>query len=195
MIENPELLEAAVEAAEMKKKISKIEQLNFGNQQKAGLILVLLGEKPAVEVALYDWNDPPGKFAEVIKEIGLNFEELNFEDRAFTSPKLVTRFAIARDKETVLSLRSLDPARDHREYGLLMGYPESAVEAFVKSKEIKQTRQKDGGPTWKLIKDRSVVNFALSKDNWQDEIKTSERWNEVLRKYAPELYKKIQGVK
>lgn len=194
MRENPESLEVAVEAAEMKEKITKIEQLKFGNRQKAGLILVLLGEKPAVEVALYGWNDPPGKFAEVIKEIGLNFEELKFEGRSLTPPKLVTRFAIAQDKETVLKLRSLSPARDHREYGLLMGYPESAVMAFVEHKENPEKITK-GSMAMTIMKERPVVNFALSKDNWQEEVKTAQRWNAAIKKHAPELYKEIQGIK
>lgn len=188
MRENLESFKADIEAADMKEKIAKIEQLKFGNRQKAGLILVLLGEKPAVEVALHGWNDPPRKFAEVIKEIGLNFEEVEFEDRALTPSKLVTRFAIAKDKETALKLKSLDPARDHREYGHLMGYPESAVEAFVNDGE-KTTL------TWDMTKEVPVVDFRLSKDNWREELKISQRWNDTIKKHAPELYQEIQGVK
>ena len=81
---------------------------------------------------------------------------------------------------------------DHRTLGRLFGFPQTAIDAFVR----------DG---WKCcigkmdlpqeVQDQDYalfLQFALSKDNWRNEIETAQRWYEALLKYAPAILKEYE---
>lgn len=164
-------------------KVKRLEQLNIGPAQKAFIILVLLGLKPATELDLYEWNDKKEDIKKVMQEVGLEIKEKEIpSDRKNLKAKL----AIAKDKTITERLLTIDSRKDHKEYGALMGYPESAVQAFINKEQL---LSKDDYP-----KDEEVIfNMGLSKNNWQEEFAILKKWSETIKKYNPDLYDQLKG--
>jgi hypothetical protein len=168
---------------EQKENIKKIEQLDIGSVPRAEAILVLLELKPATEFATMKWNEKPEKVADTLRQAGIsvNVREPNKKEK---SEKATGFFTIAKSEQDLKKLMSIDPGKDHVEYGKLMGYPKSAIEAF----KTKKTLEFEEAPELENF----ALKFKLSKTNWQEEIKTLKQWNRALKKYAPDLYKKLR---
>ena len=82
-------------------------------------------------------------------------------------------------------LIKLDPTKDHAEYGQLMGYPQTAIDAFVNGKLL---TDKDY-PDMRGI----IFNIKFSQGHWPDELKILKEWSEAIRKYSPETYNSLKG--
>lgn len=72
-MEKPQL-ESQQENQEIAEKVKLIEQINTGSEQKAQLVLTVLGIKPAAELSLYKWNSSPEKTEELLEKIGFLYE-------------------------------------------------------------------------------------------------------------------------
>ncbi len=163
---------------EQKEKIKIIEKLNLGPSQKADLILVLLGVKKATDIPVYKWNDSLEKVREtIVNETKLKLAQLQRESR---NRNLVAWYGVARDQNTADQLARLDSSKDHEEFGKMMSFPQTAIDAFIKSNKLKNEDYPDMSGI--------VVHFALSKDNWQEEVNLLKYWSELIKKYAPDLY-------
>ncbi len=168
---------------EIRKKIEAVRRLNIGPEQKAGIILTILGLKPAAELDLYKNNDDQETVEAALAESGLNFsrkEILNPEK----SPNLTAIFVIAQNDETMGKLLSSEANRDHVAYGELMGYPKSAVAAFDNRQDLLPENQY---PDMAGI----IFRFKLSKTGWPEELKVLREWSEAIREKAPDLYKQL----
>ncbi len=87
-------------------------------------------------------------------------------------------------------LENAKNAKNSKELGLALGYPQSAVEAFqsVGKKNDSTMRSVDLPEEEKAKEFYPFIGFRLSKNNWQEEIQTVQRWSEVLKKNSPELF-------
>ncbi len=171
------------ERAAIEKKIAMLEGLSIGPEQKASIILVLLGLKPATELLLYSNNDKPGKVAETILATGLDI-------RLKRENEKVTVFAIARDTKTLEQLVKVTADKDHEAFGKLMGYPDSAINAFLhKEDQLDETEEQ------KLLGDDNDINlgvFKLSKDNYKKELDLIKQWNTAIETFSPNTYHKLK---
>jgi hypothetical protein len=75
----------------------------------------------------------------------------------------------------------------HQTYGTLLGFPKSAIDAFIHHKEgmvraPEEIRHTELGAFYD-----SIGAFRLSKAHWREEIKTVEKWMESIRTVSPEL--------
>ncbi|MCX6756626.1 MAG: hypothetical protein NTW35_00525 [Candidatus Nomurabacteria bacterium] len=176
------------EESKLEKNIRIIESLDCNLKAKANMVLVLLGLKPATDVFFLGNNEDLKPFKSKIKETGLSFDVTG---SLLLDNNRVKEDLVISKKQEIASLVAFlfkTPNLNRRELGVYMGYPETAINAFVGLKEKHQDSRKvfqDKG-----ISD-SVASFILSKDNWQEEIKTAEKWVEGLTLKAPELYKKV----
>ena len=188
-----ELMQAKINAGEardhreaedvlLRERIGKLAELKIGPAQKASLILVLLGLKPAAELYLYPRNDPKETVFGALGEAGLYCEEKNISGQKNVAAIL----AVSSDEKCLADLVKYNPDKDHEEYGRLMGYPRSAIMAFT---------EKQGLLDEKEYPDMSGIVFGmkLSRDNWQAETGLLRRWSEAILKYAPDLYMKLKG--
>ncbi len=162
---------------EQRESIKKIEVLKIGDMQKAELVLVVLGVKPATEVSVFKWNDSPDKVKDVLLESGLAVVEKE------VTGKEIAEFAVAQDKNTAQNLALLDPAQDHEAFGKLMGFPETAAAGFVGNKRLDKNKYPD--------LETIAFKFALSESGWKDEVELLNYWNQLLKKYSPLLYNKL----
>lgn len=97
--------------------------------------------------------------------------------------------------------------QDVREQGRMSGYPESAVENYARKMEQVLTPGKTEAEILNILKESdgntkvplailkedymAFLSFQLSADNWQEELKTVERWAEAIKKFDPQLFKRI----
>ncbi|MSU75307.1 MAG: hypothetical protein EXS55_02230 [Candidatus Magasanikbacteria bacterium] len=169
---------------EQKESIQFLEQLKIGPAQKAELILVVLGLKPAAEVVIFPWNDLPEKVVATIEKTSLLVHEK--PKNQASSGKVVATYAVARDAETLQQLLQTDPAKDHEAYGRLMGFPTSAVEAFLNKTTLK-TDEDD------LERRGIIFGMKLSRDNTKEELRLLEYWSQLIKKYAPATYRSLGG--
>lgn len=156
-------------------KIKHIESMDIGKEQRAQLVLVLLGLKPATDVSVFPWNSPSKEIENLLEKSGLQF--IKYKNKK--QEKTRDEYAVARDKETAERLMNADPRSTHREYGALMGYPQTAVEAFLKGEFY-------GGPLPEDIKN-SIFQLKFSKDNYEEEFEVVRKWNQAIQEYCPSL--------
>lgn len=105
-------------------------------------------------------------------------------------------FNMARDAETLERARVLRDQPDeahgrfseqwHREFGTLLGFPTTAVEAFVRHQPLlrqlpDEVRHTDIGKFYD-----NVVMMRLSEAHWKQELKALEKWMEAIRSVSPE---------
>lgn len=180
-----------------RKAVSEIENLDIRLHDRSHLILVLLGKKPATEIEMTE--DEYKKIKDDLEKLGVYMlkkteKEESGDDSDFIdfgeeeSEKL--KLAVSRDKNKAEKLLELDPSEDHEEYGRLMGFPETAIKCFLDSNEkgdYSSRLPKDDYPDW--TRDMLFDGFILSKDNWQEEIKTMKNWQQKLKKVSPSLFK------
>jgi len=165
---------------ENKNRIQEIERMNLGSIQKAEMVLVLLGAKKATDIMVYSWNDSPEDVRLNLEKNGLCVAEVLREK---TNENLRAEFAVALDKEAAEKLANLNPEVDHTEFGRLMGFPETAIEAFGNSKTLAREKY----PDMKGL----IFKFILSEDHWQEEMEVMRNWTELIRVNAPELYREL----
>lgn len=176
--------------------IQKIEKLEFCDEKdRAKMILVYLRLKPACEVYVYE-KEAIIKLKQALLEVGLHCVKLNFDKKPFDEiqkaipQKLILpvgQCAVARDEKTAIRLSKTMPNKDHRRFGRLMGYPQTAIDNFVK-KEPKL----DGPEYVKLYKkDGIIFSFRIPAKNYSDSLKLLKRWSTAIKRHAPDLYKKL----
>ena len=93
---------------------------------------------------------------------------------------------MAHDQATLDRLLKAQADQDHQEYGELMGFPKTAIEAF-QNRELRFKNASDA--------DRDVIfGMTLSRDHWQEELALLRRWSQLVKRYAPNLYDVIHGI-
>jgi len=169
-------------------RIEKIKSLKTGFQQIAELILVLLGEKPATDLTIFtDTQEEISGEEEKLKDIGLKFKKKNQHEK---NGRFVAEFSVAGENNNLNELLKIDPSVDHEKFGLLMGFPPSAVKAFLDKKLMSMEDER------KILEENpSIVfsNFRLSQANGQAEIETLRRWSNEIKEAAPDIYQKLKG--
>jgi hypothetical protein len=185
-----ENINQSIEEESAKQEIVRtLEKLNLSLEQKAWLILVVLGMKPATELVIGEGNDSQDTIKEVLSRAGLAYanrddEYINKKDIYGKIPILAV-ISVARNRETLDELLKVSGKKDHGDYGRLMGYPETAVKAFV-NKELLDKKD------YPYMSD-NIFPLKLSKDHWREEVEHLKSWNEAIKKYAPETYRQARG--
>jgi len=179
------------------KKIRKITKLLIPYQSTCDLILVLLGEKFATELDLYEkYSDPPNKVRKILEEAGLIVlpKKIIEQNRVVSRSNPPTReatksavFCISLVEKYARKLLHLSSFKDHADYGRLMGIPETAIQAFLKD-EILEMEKHDS----LTKKDPMLSFFGLSKTNYKEELKLMKKWRRLLILYAPEFVKEFR---
>lgn len=159
-------------------RVKKIENLELGPFPAAESILIFLGYKPATEIDLAPWNDSPEKVMATLRESGLIAEIKKYKG---VNDKRFSVVAVTRNKETMEKLKKVEANADHQEYGRLMGYPNTAIDAYLNKEKL--LSEKDYPNL-----SGNIMDFKLSKDHWQEEIKVIQQWSQVIKQYSPKLY-------
>lgn len=180
----------------MKEKIKLLEEFSgLMMHNKIMILLVLLGEKPATEIILrvcaeYPYKNtvkPKKLYLPEIREL-LGRMGLSYSVRIIYSSGHVFLY-IAKDQETVngTSQSVFAPHRDDEKFGRYMGFPETAIEAFLKKRP-----RLDEGRQSKITKSKLLFfsGFVFSEEFYLKELKeVSIRWYLAVKKHSPELFR------
>ena len=172
------LEESSSEGNLEKFNIEQIEKMDIGSLQKANMLLVYLGEKPATELELYTWNEKPESIVSKMQSLKLFYKEKVIENKEMTRA-----YFIAKSEEIAELLSKTDPSKDHEQYGRLMGYPETAIQSYLKNNTTTEDL-----PEW--IK-KNPLAPALSKDNYLAEFKVFENWMNIIKEKSPTVYNEL----
>lgn len=190
--------------------IERIMELPLFDLHRMGIILTYLGEKPAslTQVA-YNVNAPESeikkelskkeKIQKVLEQAGMKFEIVEKSEKTEEGVELKRyTFLIAKKEEVLEALKKAFELKDHETMGRLFGYPETAVEAFVKGEIISDYSKW----WWSLPEEKrkdlekegimNLLNFSLSKEHWEEELETLRRWQKVIKEKAPKLWEKLE---
>ncbi len=167
----------------LKEQISVIESIPTGVQPRAEVVLVLLGEKPVAEMYIPNKSNAP-KVLEDLKSIGLYAEEI--EDQVRGSGDNSIDIGVAKSQELLDELKQTKSNKHHRRYGELMGYPSTAIDAFLGENGVDRLSDEEHE---KLVENLPSVltHFAFSKQNAQEELAKLKKWFKIIAQNAPEL--------
>lgn len=174
---------------DLERKIELLKNIKCGIESKMNMILILLELKSATTLDLFTWNEDLDSIKNKITEAGLFYDDI--QKPPFLNKKRTAMLAIGKTKElaTKAAVGFRDPENHHEELGEYMGYPKTAIEAFLgKTKRYDE----EFGDDQKIFDSKNIpmgiFGFALSRDNYEEEIKVAEEWVDALKKIAPDLY-------
>ncbi len=186
--------------------IKGVEKLPLNANDKWDLLLVWRKLKPATDLHIFGmgskfsrWNN-----GRRIKKI-LNQMNLGYEERFVKEQDNCLVFEISPDSSTLNVMRAegarygkfledkktnpgLEHVMDFEKAGMFYGFPKTAIQAHEDSKLNNNT---DNLKAKEEIPDNinKYKTFNYSKDNWQEEAKTSIRWARELALLSPKLFR------
>lgn len=186
--------------------IAKIEDLSLSAFGRWQLLLVYLDQKPAclteIKSGYYRANQSVKsinqieltEIKQVLTELGLAFELGSVVENEVYSGRLSSRLVqtqmlyVAKDQLILKKLTKAHQAQpiDHQQLGKLLGYPASAVEAFVKQTVIKNDQINQ--PKYRQL--ARFAGFRLSP-NYQRELALVQKWLEATQEASPLIIKDI----
>ncbi len=186
----PTTSKEGVASKELHEKAAILESIHCGVVPKAELILVLSGLKPATDLLLFKNSEDPESVKKKITDAGLAYKEL--DKTLIQNPNLTCFLGVARkmaDATRVVELSSTMSSTGGEEFGRLMGFPQTAIEAYAKKRE----RFNDGTNNHPFVERGLPFRFKLSKDNWEEEIQVAEGWTAKIKEIAPDVYQELMS--
>lgn len=166
---------------ERKLAMERVEELHLPAYTKAEMVLIAENLKPGIEIDIDPNNSDVERILDTAKKLGLV---------AFMHPKVKHNVIIAKDTDTGIKLSKVDPSKDHVEYGRLMGFPETAVHAFIGNAPALSRMEMDA-LTDGLVMDQMKV----SRDHCMDELQVLQRWDNVVRAHTQRVYEELHREK
>lgn len=90
-------------------------------------------------------------------------------------------------QETINKLEMFDRINDFGNIGLTLGYPETAIAAFIRGSSFTFSRFDLEDELDDTILP-SFLTFHLSKDYWQEEIEVVKKWRDKTEELSPYLF-------
>lgn len=147
---------------------------------KQNIFLALAGLKPVGEASSGHWHitengrdsvaDDPKEVAAFLDTLGLHYQLRS--DEVATDALVALRQA---DLDAYSSVHN-----DHRKTGIFLGYPATAVEAFVDNTCIPGDEQ---AKIMEAAGIKSFFPFRFSQDHWREELPVIKSWYTTLKKY------------
>lgn len=190
----------AIRALENEKEIKPI--------QKALILMTADGKKPATwqQIVSEKWfeGDEPiqitaarwHRLKHIFDGLGLVYViRTRLDDTSFVQPKDGTHqwieladIFLSSDMAHANKLAKAVSLNDHGQIGTLLGFPPSAVEAFVS----KKTLPIDKRPLFTENVDRNAMSFLnhmVSKDNWEEEISYLPAFSKRVKELSDKIYR------
>lgn len=184
--------------------IIKLEKLSaVTSHDKASILLVHGGFKPSALIviegpAYTSPNEPIHISPELIHGLEdiLSQLELSYvtttevmDSRVNKHVQDVMRIFIAKDQSVANRLKIMfdDISNHHAEAGLLLGYPDSAVQSFLTDNMLGQDEEPSSTDE---VSERNMrlLGHRLSKNNWRHEVKYLEASGNYLQSVSPLIY-------
>lgn len=117
--------------------------------------------------------------------VGITQKDLNVLEKVIESEKDVRE--LLKNKEINEATKKEITAKHRKELGFALGFPPTAIEAYAKTgKDIirEDLPKEEQGSDGVLFS-----SFALSKENWREEIKLGKTYAEYIKSISPGIYK------
>jgi len=144
-----------------------VKSLGLGDETANALALIIIGLKPATSFHL-NKSEASDKTLETIRACGVRVYAQPDRDRENMREVLA-----AQDDDTLEKLKVTSPAKDHEEFGKLMGFPLSAIRGYL-SRRMLRTGADDIDPN-------IVMPMRLSKAGWPEELQHLARWSYAIK--------------
>jgi len=178
------------------KSLTQLQGL-LSDNEKADIILDWFGLKPAamIEVSCYkrmskkDFLKKVATLKNILTGLGLRYKlHLNYPKRS----NEVTRYSfVAKNEKIFKRIIVANAEKDiivrRQRVGKLLGYPSTAIKAFSETNHL---HPQDLPIPIKDLEILKFLNFRLSK-NWRTELSYVKRRMRIIKRVAPDLYKKI----
>lgn len=104
----------------------------------------------------------------------------------------VVRFFVAHDTATAERLKTVfdDIQNNHHEAGMLLGYPKTAVDAFL-TDEMLSIEEHPTSTEEVSELNMKLLGHRLSKQHWREEVKYLEEAGNYLQATSPKLYAEV----
>jgi hypothetical protein len=170
---------------------------------KANILMVLNGDKPSMHTGFFsDYvaidKDLPGDylkdratFSKVIADLGLkckmHIKHFEKEVNGVHSYTEWTVFCIAKELGMAIELFDARESCNEEREGILLGFPRTAVEAFVNGNmlginEVPSSTEHVSAEAMKFL------NHRLSKEHWEEEVKYLPNFARTVMRISPEIY-------
>ncbi len=171
---------------DIKKALKDVQKLRLRGFVKAELVLVLLGAKPAADLDIRFKDSDPKQILLLLKKYGLKAVSVKPKDAVRDQLKVQVILAVSKKISLVKTLAKLLAKdvlnkNDHKIFGKLMGFPETAIKAFVNRLVLSDDKR----PKMRGI----PLEFAMSRDHWADEFLVMKNWANLLKKNTPTIYR------
>jgi hypothetical protein len=211
------LFEKRKNITEKEKILDSLDAINqLADDDKSALLNTLEGTKIAssVYMLLRDSKNKKQLEKEYRENINLlkNFLKkyatfYSFEEKELPNKEAIATFIVGKDKESFENLlkaskemEKITSPKNSYNFGIAIGYPQTAVEAFKKDREknnILMDLPEESRQTMVNLPneisndtDAAFLNFFLSKNNWREEFKTVKEWAKTIKDNYPELYER-----
>jgi len=187
-------------------KLQLIEDAKLGEGKKLDLALLALGEKPAAQLGNYDVIESDehreqllNEFSEEVETIRTLLDSLGcaydlLKELRDRDGIMGYSFLVARDQATLSEVVEADTKGDDKTFGILMGYPKTAIDAYQTenafdyslelSKEELQNLESEGVLPF--------LEFMPSKQHWEEELASARRIRDVVKEKIPRLYEELE---
>jgi hypothetical protein len=187
------------------KKQELIEDLPLSADHLIYLVLIVSGKKPAawLQYGSDVWREgdtpqyvAPQKRALIdssLQKLGVAYKiESRATDAGLAQTSAGRRryhelldIFVAKDDAALQSLLSARKAKDWRGLGTALGYPATAVAAFLTDDKLPVD---DLPLEVQLSETAQFIGFMLSKDHWKDELQQVEEWVKTIKQNSEIVY-------
>jgi len=187
-----------------KQELKQIEKIRLDGNKKLDLALLILGKKEATQLGSYDIIGPESHKKKLQKEFGSEFETIKKvldkigllyytegvkEDRGI----LGFSFLITRNNRSLKKIRKAVAKKDDKTFGLMMGYPETAVNTYRTEEALDIDKDLSEGER-KQLEDENLlpfVGFKPSKSHWKEELEYVKHIQTLIKERSPKLYRQM----
>lgn len=176
--------EIAIEQFKMEhaNDIELLENIDYPESQLAQIILVLFGAQPAVDV-FPDSAEQSELFKKIFDRIGLSYTETQSTDLRGRQRSVLFVAKTPEDAEALLETNPGVGARiEHEKYAQLMGFPQTAIDAFVGRIPVSDYHATDP---------RLIFHFKFSQEHQIEEEEYLLKQSLLVKKLSPKIYDKI----
>ncbi|MBK5215534.1 MAG: hypothetical protein JJE53_01860 [Candidatus Pacebacteria bacterium] len=189
----------------LKNSLESIENSNLENENKLELALLMLDKKQGVqlgdfkiinsenekEIIIKEFSEKLLNIIKTLEAIGLKHEivkELS-EDNGIIGFSVL----VSKETNTLDKFVKADKEDDDKTFGLIVGYPASAVDAYGTDKALNIEQELPKAELEKLHSE-GVLPFLLfmpSKEHWNEELDWARENQRLIKEKTPKLYKEL----
>lgn len=184
--------------------IELVESSSLETIKKFDLMQLLLDRKQAAQFGNYDVIESDEHRAQLEKEMEGEYKIISelltklglfFHGKPPTEDNGIYGFSILATKtsENLVKVMEADTAKNDKEFGVLMGYPKTAVDAYQTGEAFDLKTEFPKEELEKLEQEEvlAFLEFMPSKGHWQEELDSVRETQRLIKEKSPRLYYEI----